>query len=134
MMRSLVMRVFEDELGAELARQYASDIYYWQERLQRNLLAGEWQWFDDRRTEPIEDRDSLFRAAARDAWIELQSRLGPDPEEWRWGDLSRLKFHNPWVPGALADRLLGGGDFPGRAPVKRWGEGVFPALGITIPG
>ena len=133
MMRSLVMRVFEDELGAELARQYASDIYYWQERLQRNLLAGEWQWFDDRRTEPIEDRDSLFRAAARDAWIELQSRLGPDPEEWRWGDLSRLKFHNPWVPGALADRLLGGGDFPGRGSGETLGRGRFPGLGNYDP-
>ena len=133
MMRSLVMRVFEDELGEELARQYASDIYYWQERLQRNLLAGEWQWFDDRRTEPIEDRDSLFRAAARDAWIELQSRLGPDPEEWRWGDLSRLKFHNPWVPGALADRLLGGGDFPGRGSGETLGRGRFPGLGNYDP-
>ena len=126
MMRSLVMRVFEDELGAELARQYASDIYYWQERLQRNLLAGEWEWFDDRRTEEIEDRDSLFRAAARDAWIELQSRLGPDPEEWRWGDLSRLKFRNPWVPGELADRLLGGGDFPGRGSGETLGRGRLP--------
>ena len=133
MMRSLVMRVFEDELGAELARQYASDIYYWQERLQRNLLAGEWEWFDDRRTEEIEDRDSLFRAAARDAWIELQSRLGPDPEEWRWGDLSRLKFRNPWVPGELADRLLGGGDFPGRGSGETLGRGRFPGLGNYDP-
>ena len=133
MMRSLVMRVFEDELGAELARQYASDIYYWQERLQRNLLAGEWQWFDDRRTEQIEDRDSLFRAAARDAWIELQSRLGPDPEEWRWGDLSRLRFRNPWVPGVLADRLLGGGDFPGRGSGETLGRGRFPGLGNYDP-
>ena len=133
MMRSLVMRVFEDELGAELARQYASDIYYWQERLQRKLLAGEWEWFDDRRTEPIEDRDSLFQAAARDAWIELQSRLGPDPEEWRWGDLSRLKFRNPWVPGELADRLLGGGDFPGRGSGETLGRGRFPGLGNYDP-
>ena len=133
MMASLVRRTFEDELGNTLARQYARDIYYWQERVYRMLLAGEWEWFDDTRTEAVEGRDDLLRAAARDAWSELQSRLGPDPSAWRWGDLSRFRFSNPWVPGELADRLLGGGDYPGRGSGETLGRARFPGFGNYDP-
>ena len=133
MMARLVRRIFEDELGEGLARQYARDIYYWQERVYRMLLAGRWEWFDDVRTEAIETRDDLLRAAAGDAWSELQSRLGPDPSEWRWGDLSRFRFSNPWVPGELADRLLGGGDYPGRGSGETLGRARFPGQGDYDP-
>ena len=133
LMGRLVQRIFEDELGEALARQYASDIYYWQERVRRMLLAREWAWFDDGRTEAVEGRDDLIRAAAQDAWAELQSRLGPEPSAWRWGDLSRLRFRNPWVPGAIADRLLGGGDYPGRGSGETLGRARFPGLGNYDP-
>ncbi len=133
MMASLVRRIFEDELGEGLARQYARDIYYWQERVYRMLLAGEWEWFDDIRTQAIETRDDLIRAAAGDAWSELQSRLGADPSSWRWGDLSRFRFSNPWVPGKLADRLLGGGNYPGRGSGETLGRARFPGQGDYDP-
>ena len=138
LMLHLVLRIFADELGETLALEYASDIYYWQERVHRMLLAGEWAWFDDGRTEAVENRDDLIRAAARDAWMELQSRLGSEPSAWRWGDLSRLRFRNPWVPGAIADRLLGGGDYPGRGSGESLGRARFPgvvrAAGTERPG
>ena len=132
-MQDLVVRVFEDELAGELARQYASDIYYWQERLHRMLLAGESEWFDDWRTEEIEDRGEMIRAAARRAWFVLTLRLGDDPKAWQWGNLSRLKFRNPWVPGELADRLLGGGDYPGRGSGETLERARFPGLGNFDP-
>ncbi len=132
-MQSLVLRIFADELGYELARRYAADIYYWQERLQRMLLAGESEWFDDEATDQIESRDDMLRAAARDAWLELTARLGPEPGAWRWGDLSRFRFRNPWVPGQLADRLLGGGDYPGRGSGETLGRARFRGLGDYDP-
>ena len=133
MMASLVRRIFEDELGVALAREYARDIYYWQERVYRMLLAGDWTWFDDTRTPAPETRDDLLRAAAREARGELESRLGPDPSAWRWGDLSRFRFNNPWVPGALADRLLGGGNYPGRGSGETLGRARFPGQGNYDP-
>ena len=132
-MNSLVLRIFEDELGDELAGRFAADIYYWQERLARMLLSGNSDWFDDRTTARIETRDDMLRAAAQDAWAELATRLGPDPGEWRWGDLSRLRFSNPWVPGRLADRLLGGGDYPGRGSGETLGRARFPGSGNYDP-
>ena len=133
MMASLVRRIFEDELGEALTREFTRDIYYWQERVYRMLLEGEWAWFDDSRTEQVEGRDELLRAAARDAWAELQSRLGPDPSAWRWGNLSRFRFSNPWVPGRLADRLLGGGSYPGRGSGETLGRARFPGQGNYDP-
>ena len=112
MIRELVNRIFADELDS-LVWSYRGSIYFWQERVHRMLVAGESDWFDDRRTPQRESLDELIRKAALDAWSHLEARLGEDPQRWRWGDLGSLKFSNPaQLPGRLVDGLLGGGEYP----------------------
>jgi penicillin amidase len=40
-------------------------------------------------------RRRLIRETLTDAWGEVASRLGWDPEAWRWGDLHRIRFRHP---------------------------------------
>lgn len=45
------------------------------------------------------------------AWREVEGRLGPDPDAWRWGDLHQAKFEHPLsplLPAAERDRLAVG--------------------------
>ena len=130
MMRTLVSRIFADELGA-LASSYRGSTYFWQERVYSMLIAGESDWFDDGNTPQVEGRDDLIRAAATDAWSRLEARLGADPGDWRWGDLSRLRISSPLPTGnRLLDRLLGGGDFPRTgSPETLWGSYGSPSYG-----
>lgn len=45
-------------------------------------------WWDDRSTaDVLEDRDAIMRAALHDAWTSTRTRLGNDPQSWRWGNL-----------------------------------------------
>ena len=112
MIRRLVGRIFADELGS-LVWSYQGSIYFWQERVHRMLVAGESDWFDDRRTPQRESLDELIRKAALDSWSHLKARLGEDPQRWRWGDLGSLEFTNPaQLPGRLVNGFLGGGEYP----------------------
>ena len=146
--RKLVRRIFVDEFDNEdidgdvprsfgdlrpnLVERYTWSLYFWQERVHRMLLAGESEWFDVKSTPERENLRDLIRMAARDSWSELQRRLGKDPERWRWGDLSRLKFSNPaQVPGALANRFLGGGDYPGAGSAETL-QGAFMTGGTRF--
>lgn len=47
-------------------------------------------WWDDPSTEAVETRDDVLRLAVADAVDELTSRLGPDQDEWTWGQLHTL--------------------------------------------
>ena len=110
--RKLVQAIFADELGP-LVGSYAGSPSFWQERLLRMLSAGDSHWFDNAGTPQRESLDELIRQAAREAWAELSQRLGKDPREWRWGDLSALRFSSPApVQNGLLNRLLGGGEYP----------------------
>ena len=146
--RKLVRRIFADEfdnedidgdvprsfgdLGPNLVERYTWSLYFWQERVHRMLLAGESEWFDVKSTPERENLRDLIRMAARDSWSELQRRLGKDPERWRWGDLSRLKFSNPaQAPGTLANRFLGGGDYPGAGSAETL-QGAFMTGGTRF--
>lgn len=112
LMRKLVHAIFADELGP-LAWSYAGSPSFWQERLLRMLAAGDSHWFDNTGTPQRENLDELIRQAAREAWAELSQRLDQDPREWRWGDLSAVRFTSPApVENGLLNRLLGGGEYP----------------------
>ena len=130
MMRELVTRIFADELDT-LVYAYESSPYFWQERVYSMLNSGESDWFDDGYTPQTEGRDDLIRGAALDAWSRLEARLGGDPRDWRWGDLSRLKISNPIPTGnPLLNRFLGGGDFPRTgSPETLWGSYGSPSYG-----
>lgn len=118
--RHFAQRVFQDDLGPELATRYLASYYLWQERLAMMLAEPDNGWFDDRATPERESRDDLFRLAARDAMAELGPRLGSAAAGWRWGKIHTVTFFSPLIPGKAAAGILGGGTHP------------FPGSGETL--
>ena len=101
--------VFQDELGEDLARTMLDNWYFWEERLQEMVLAGESPWFDDIRTADIrESRDGLFHQAALDAKETLVASLGKNLEKWKWGEIHKIEFLSPIRRQGLGKGLLGG--------------------------
>jgi penicillin G amidase len=98
LMRHAAMQTFKDELGEDLATQMLSSNYYWQDRFE-TLLAIDSPWFDDTETAEIENRDSIVHRSADLALAELRRDLGPNPEDWRWGNVHKISFKGP-VPNA----------------------------------
>ena len=104
---------YEDELGPELTALMLENEYYWQERLERKVLSGDYEWFDDVRTPELrETRDMLLRKAGMQILEEFSGEHGPDPADWRWGDLHRMQYLHPLRRQGFGSGLFGSGPYP----------------------
>jgi penicillin amidase len=90
--RNLLALTFHDELTDE-ARPDGGN--RWMAVVTDLLEKPRAEWWDDVTTEDeVETRDDVLRAAMLAARDELTSRLSPDAEEWRWGDLHELDLRS----------------------------------------
>ncbi len=90
--------IFEDKLGKETAALMLKSWYFWQERLQNELLHGSLQ-----RPETA----ALFRQAAWNAYARWSPVLGNDPAKWLWGKAHTIEFVNPIRRKGFGKELLG---------------------------
>jgi penicillin amidase len=78
-------------------------------------------FWDDVRTEVVEDRDAILEQAMVAAHHELTGLLGSDPSSWRWADLHIASFENltfgqsgigpiEWLFNRTAPARVGGSD------------------------
>ena len=106
--QELALATFEDELGETLSAELLGNWYYWQERFDQMVLAGESSWFDDVTTESAETIDDVVRQAAQSA----QARLAELGSNTPWGDVHRIRFSSPMRQDGFGSTWLGGGDHP----------------------
>ncbi len=124
--RQFALRVFEDELGEDLAGTMLNNWYFWQERLGKMVVEGKSDWFDNVKTADIkESRDDLFHQAALAAAADLDSRLGGNPDKWLWGKVHRLEFVSPIRREGFGKGLLGGGSHPALGSGETLGRGIY---------
>ena len=81
--------VYGDELGDLMGG-------YWKQRPRfiASVLGGRGHWCDDVGTPETEDCANRLALALERALDGLASRLGPDMEGWRWGELHRAFFRH----------------------------------------
>jgi penicillin amidase len=104
--------VFKDELGEELCRAMIGNWYFWQERLQKLILDGDSEWFDDIRTPNKEGRDDLFLRAAKEVLKEAKAAKEKDPGNWKWGKSHQVTFVAPLFREGIGSSFLGAGTNP----------------------
>jgi penicillin G amidase len=79
-------RVAQALLQKPLGKSY-EDWWFWDDQaLQRVLADPKWCGASC---------DHILGDALQEASKELSARLGPDPSQWKWGDLHRLHFRHP---------------------------------------
>ncbi|HIJ19881.1 MAG TPA: penicillin acylase family protein, partial [Deltaproteobacteria bacterium] len=105
--------VFEDELGNKTTNTLLDDWYFWQERLDKMVLKGSSEWFDNVKTgEKVETVNDLFHQAALKASARLSAKLGKDPHDWAWGKVHTLELVSPIRRNGFGKELLGSGPMP----------------------
>ena len=105
--------VFEDELGKKTTNTLLSNWYFWQERLQKMVLKGSSDWFDNVNTgERTETLNDLFHQAALKAKAQLSEKFGNDPRKWLWGKVHSLELVSPLRRNGMGKGLLGSGQMP----------------------
>jgi penicillin amidase len=109
--RRLFYALFEDELGEELAKGYRSKANLSAIMMRAVLERGPERWWDDTRTQAVEDRDAILRQTFAAAVAELKEQLGGAPAEWRWGRLHTLTLSHPLGRVPLLGRYFDRGPF-----------------------
>ena len=105
--------VFEDELGENATNTLLNNWYFWQERLQKMVLKGSSDWFDNVNTgERTETLNDLFHQAALKAKAQLSEKFGNDPRKWLWGKAHTLELVSPLRRNGMGKGLLGSGQMP----------------------
>lgn len=117
-MRALRPAIFEDEIGAELARSVGGLIYTQTDMLTALMARPRDPWFDDRRTPAAETRDEIVTKAFTQAVAELAGAFGEAPDTWTWGRVQTAAFaHAPF-------------GLSGVAPLER----IFNSDPVPAPG
>jgi len=123
--RQLAKLTYEDELGPELAATMLDSWYFWQERFETMVLAGDSKWFDITSTEnKKETLADLMQLAALNAKKELAGKLGNDVKNWTWGKVHQIVYTNPIRRKGIGKEWLGGGSHP----MGGSGETLYRAL------
>jgi penicillin amidase len=87
---TLLEHTFADEMPEETGLNGGGR---WFEVVNRLLDRPKDSWWDDRRTPNlVEARDEILRRSLVDARLMLTSRLGKDPDRWRWGRPHRVEL------------------------------------------
>ena len=99
--------VFQDELGKKGTDTLLDDWYFWQERLEKMVLDGSSQWFDNTNTQgEVETLNDLFHQAGLAAATVLSTKFGNDPGHWLWGKVHTLELVSPLRRKGLGKGLL----------------------------
>ncbi len=124
--RKFALRVFEDELGRDLAETMLGNWYFWQERLGKMVAEDNSDWFDNVKTAEVKDsRDDLFYQAAKTAATDLAAEFGKNPEKWLWGKVHRVEFVSPVRREGFGKGLVGGGSHPALGSGETLGRGIY---------
>ena len=104
-------------------------------------------FWDNIRTETVENRDLILEQAMAEAHHEVTGLLGDDPESWRWADLHAASFENltfgqsgiapiEWLFNRTAPNRVGGSDdivnAVGFHPPDGYGVDWIPSMRMVI--
>jgi penicillin amidase len=89
--KHLLADTFDDDLPGNYW-PYGGDRWY--EVMRLLVQQPQSSWWDVQGTPEIETRDQIIDQAFGEAVSELETRLGKNPDNWKWGDLHQLVFRN----------------------------------------
>jgi penicillin amidase len=92
----MVKNTFKKRLGEDLYAQYIKDKDVVFNALRNLIASGDSTWFDDPDTAQKEGINEVISQSFTAAIAYLVEKLGPDVDNWKWGDLHTLTFYHPF--------------------------------------
>lgn len=89
--KHLLADTFHDQLPKEY---FPDGGDRWYAVIQNIIQQPDSNWWDNRQTNEVENRDQIFRQAFTEAVDELERLQGKNPQSWNWGKLHTITFRN----------------------------------------
>jgi penicillin amidase len=92
----MIKAIFRDELGEDLYNEFLNDDKFAQYGLDKLVSGEKYGWCDNITTPDVtEDFADIIEVSFISAFKDLDSLLGPDPMNWKWGRLHQVSFNHP---------------------------------------
>ncbi|MBD2346098.1 penicillin acylase family protein [Anabaena subtropica] len=108
--------LLKDTFHDQLPKEYFPDGGdRWYAVIQNIIQQPNSNWWDNRQTSKVENRDQIFRQAFTEAVEELELLQGKNPQSWNWGKLHTITFRNATLGKsgfAPIEALFNRGSFP----------------------
>lgn len=92
-------------------------------------------WFDDATTPDRENLSDVVEQSLRETYAYFSEKLGPDPDEWRWGRIHAVEINHPLGRVKPLDRLLNLGPFEGGGHFDTvWQSALKPGMDFRMFG
>lgn len=125
----ILQNTFEDEFGKEILDdfEYSLTPAY---RIMEKLLSNEKSlWFDNIKSDSVENRDQIIKKSFRESVYELQEMLGAEMKMWQWGKLHTISFKHPFGSRSPLDKVFNVGPFPAGGSEQTINKGAFKLSG-----
>ena len=108
----LIKNIFEDEMGADLLKEYVFVANVPYRIIPKLLEENNSSFFDDIRTPQKETRDDIIRKSLVDALTDLEKNYGTGVANWQWGEIHKVTFKHMFSnKSALLDKIINIGSF-----------------------
>ncbi len=111
-LQKLIENTLQDEMGKTYLQEYRfiANIPY--RVIMRLLNNPNSVWFDNVKTDKVENRDDIIRKSLTDALTELEFYYSKDITDWQWGKIHTVTFkHNFSGNSTLIDKFFNVGPF-----------------------
>lgn len=108
---TLLQTTFAERMGEDLYERFLYNRAS-TNAFDRMLLSGDSGWFDNSENAPGAGRDAAIIKAFKETVEMLKTKLGENPEDWRWGKLHTITFKHDIGSIDLLARFYNRGPFP----------------------
>ena len=110
--RKMMDNIFQDELGADLYREYLKTTMFPPRAIRTLVRAGASPWFDNVTTREKETMEDIMQMSLDQALTELREKMGNDMDTWTWGKIHSLTYQHPLGKKKPLDLLFNLGPYP----------------------
>lgn len=116
--------MLDDELPDEVAEMFWKSNYYWNQRVD-DMIVSNHSSIDNIETPEKENLADLVVAAGIKTKEILTEKIGPNPNDWQWGEIHKVRFASPIRPKGMGSSLLGAETFPKSGSNQTLNRGGF---------
>jgi penicillin G amidase len=125
----ILQNTFEDELGKEVLSDFEYSLTPAYRITEKLLCIENSPWFDNIKTQTVENRDQIISKSFHEAIYELKESLGSEMKMWQWGKIHSVLFEHPFSARKPLDKVFNVGPYPIGGSEQTINKGAFKLSG-----
>ena len=107
----MAREILADDIPEKISTQFWDKTYFWSQRVDKIMFSPS-DYIDNKNTDKIETINDIIISAGLLTKEKLNKVLGPDMNNWQWGNIHTIRFASPIKQTGFGSSFLGAEAFP----------------------